>query len=400
MNKVSQAVILAGGQGTRLRPLTLTTPKPMIPFHGKPFAHYLVELSKKNGIEEIVFLTGYLGEQFPAYFGDGSKFGVKISYNDTPLEDDTGTRVRKAHHLLHDRFLLMYGDNYWPLDLKTLTAFHDTRKVPLTVTVYERPHSEAKKNNVLVDDKGYVTAYDKKRETPGLNGVDIGFFIVEKEALDLLPEENSLFETSVMLPLISKRKLAGFLTKHPYWGLTDAERLPGVTRALDPARKVAFIDRDGTINKRAPKAEYVASWAQFEFLPGSVEGLKILSSAGYELYVISNQSGIARGMVTPAALQDIHARMTASLAKEGVTIHGIYFCPHGWHDGCQCRKPRAGMLYQAAREYDIDLTRSILIGDDICDIEAGRAAGCAANYLVNEKQTLFKTARSIVSARA
>lgn len=393
---IRQAVILAGGQGTRLRPLTVTTPKPMIPFHGKPFAHYLVELLKKNGIEEVVFLTGYLGEQFPAYFGDGSKFGLRIRYNDTPLENDTGTRVRKARHLLNDRFLLLYGDNYWPLNLKQLVGFHEKRNVPLTVTVYERPHSEAKKNNMLVDGDGFVTAYDKKRETPGLNGVDIGFFIVEKEALDLLPEENSLFETNVMLPLIPKRRLAGFLTKHPYWGLTDHERLSGVSRALDPNRKVAFLDRDGTINRRAEEAQYVSNWQQFEFLPGAIEGLKLLSDAGYELYVISNQSGIARGMVTPEALEDIHARMMAALEEEGVAIRTIYFCPHGWHDGCECRKPKAGMLYQAAREHDIDLTRSILIGDDERDIEAGEAASCDHNYLVSETRSLAEIAKSLV----
>ncbi len=398
--RIRQAVILAGGQGTRLRPLTLTTAKPMIPFHGKPFAHYLVDLLKKNGIEEIIFLTGYLGEQFPAYFGDGSTFGLNIKYNDTPLEDDTGTRVKKARHLFDERFLLMYGDNYWPLDLPALAAFHEKRKVPLTVTVYERPHSEAKKNNMRVDAEGFVTTYDKKRETPGLNGVDIGFFIVEKEALNLLPESNSLFETNVMWPLIPKHKLGGFLSKHPYWGLTDAERLPGVARALDPARKVAFLDRDGTINRRPPKAEYVKNWGEFEFLPGSIDGMKMLSEAGYELYVISNQSGIARGMVTPEALEDIHSHMKTELAKHGITIQDIYFCPHGWDEGCPCRKPAPGMLYQAAREHDIDLTRAILIGDDERDIEAGRAGGCASTYLVSEEETLFSVAKQLASQAA
>ena len=377
MNTISQAVILAGGQGTRLRPLTDTIPKPLIHFHGKPFAQYLIELLKKNGVRDIVFLTGYLGEQFPAVFGDGSQFGLRIRYNHTPLEDDTGTRVRKARHLFDDCFLLLYGDNYWPLDLAKLEAFHREHKVPLTVTVYERPHSEAKKNNVLVDSDGFVTVYDKKRETPGLNGVDIGFFIVERDALDLLPQENALFETSVMLPLIKERKLAGFPTKHPYWGLTDAERLPGVSRALDPKRKVLFLDRDGVINKKPPKAEYVKTWEEFEFLPGASDALYALTAKGYELYIISNQAGIARDAMTSDGLEDIHHRMRAELEKLGVTIAGIYVCPHGWDEGCECRKPKPGMLFQTAREHDIDLTRAVFIGDDERDGEAAAAAGCS-----------------------
>src|SRR5579872_486054 len=121
---IKQAVILTGGQGLRLRPLTLTTPKPLIPIHGKPFVQYLVELLKANGIKKIVFLTGYLGEQIEEYFGDGKKFGVQITYSHLPIEFDTGARIKVAKKVFEDTFLLLYCDNYWPLNLKELTAFY------------------------------------------------------------------------------------------------------------------------------------------------------------------------------------------------------------------------------------------------------------------------------------
>lgn len=373
MKSLRQAVILAGGQGTRLRPLTLTTPKPLIPIHGKPFAEYLVDLLKKNGIKEIIFLTGYLSEQFPAYFGDGSKFGISIKYSESALEDETGTRLRKAKPLLDEQFLLLYGDNFWPLNLEKLLTFHQEKKILTTVTVYERQDKE-KKNNMLVEG-GMVTIYDKKREIPGLSGVDIGFFILSRSVLDLIPEDNVNFEKAVLPQLIEKKQLAGFLTKQPYWGLTDAERLSGVARALDPNRKVVFLDRDGTLNVRAPKGNYVTRREEFIFLPGTLEALEKLVRAGYEMYIISNQSGIARGIMTEDDLSDIHAYMREELKKKGIVLSGIYYCPHGWDSTCECRKPKPGMLLQAAREHDIDLSRSLFIGDDDRDGQAAQAAG-------------------------
>ena len=373
MQKIRQAVILAGGEGTRLRPLTLTTPKPLINIHGKPFAEYLVELLKKNGIEEIIFLTGYLAEQFPAHFGDGSNFGLRIRYNETPIKDETGTRLRKAAPMLDEQFLLLYSDNYWPLNLEKLLAHHESAGTPATVTVYER-NDPTKKNNMLVQN-GMVEIYDKKRETESLNGVDIGFFILSKSVLDLLPEGNVNFEKTVLPQLIEKRQLAGFLTKQPYWGLTDKERLPGVERALNPNRKVLFLDRDGIINVRPPKGDYVKKMEEFKFLPGAVEALQRLSKAGYEFYVISNQAGIARGFMTENDLAAIHQKMQKELARHGIAFSGIYYCPHGWDSLCECRKPKSGMLYQAAREHDIDLSRALFIGDDERDKEAGDAAG-------------------------
>lgn len=381
--RLRQAVILVGGEGTRLRPLTLTTPKPLLPIHGKPFAHYLVELLRKNGIEEIIFLTGYLAEQFPTYFGDGSSFGLKIRYSETPITNDTGARLRKARLMLNETFLLLYGDNYWPLDLEKLLAQHEKTNTLATVTVYERDNPE-KKNNMLVEGE-LVKIYDKKRETLGLNGVDIGFFILSRDVLGLLPEGNVNFELAVLWQLIAQKQLGGFLTRQPYWGLTDAERLPAVERALDPERKVLFLDRDGVINVRAAQAEYIKTPEEFTFLPGAIEALVQLTRVGFELYVISNQAGIARGVMSESDLVAIHQKMEKELNKHGVTIAGIYYCPHGWDSGCECRKPKPGMFYQAAREHDIDLSRAFFVGDDERDKEVGALIGLRTLLVPSEK---------------
>lgn len=225
-----QAIILAGGLGMRLRPLTLTTPKPMIPIHGKPFVEHLVMLLKKNGVDDIVFLTGYLGEQFPAHFGDGSKWGLRIRYSHSVVDDDTGERIRKASSMLGEQSMLLYGDNYWPLELAALKAHHEKMNTLATVTVFERPDAGGK-NNIRVED-GLVTVYDKSRTMNDLNGVDIGFYILAKAVTDRIPEGNVNFEAAVLPGLVAEGELAGFLTQKPYTSLTSIEKLSQVEAML------------------------------------------------------------------------------------------------------------------------------------------------------------------------
>lgn len=155
--------------------------------------------------------------------------------------------------------------------------------------------------------------------------------------------------------------------------------------------KAAFLDRDGVIN--ADKG-YVHRWEDFEFLPGAVEAMRRLSEAGYALVVATNQSGIARGYFTERDYAALTETYTAWLRDRGIALLGVYHCPHhpaGTVDRfaveCTCRKPAPGMLVRAAQEHGIDLARSILIGDKIADVEAGRAAGMGAAYLVQSAQT-------------
>lgn len=373
MEKITQAVILAGGKGARLMPLTKDRPKPMVEIHGRPFLEYLLELLKENGIERVLILTGHMGEKISDYFGDGKRFGLHISYSDSPAEDETGARLRNAKEALDDEFLLLYCDNYWPLKLEKLLAFHREHGNTATATIYANKDNYSR-NNVRVGADGMVELYDKSRSTKGLNGIDVGFFILKKHVLDLLPEGNPSFEAEVLPRLVEKKELAGFLTEHRYYTIGSLERFEQAVAFLKH-KKVALLDRDGVLNKKAPKAEYVKNWSEFEFLPRAVEGLKELIRKGYELYIITNQSGIARGHMSERDLKDLHERMLEELQKSGVSISGIYYCPHDWDGGCECRKPKPGMLFAAAREHRFDLTKAIYIGDDKRDNEAAEAAG-------------------------
>lgn len=398
MKELTQAVILAGGAGKRLQPFTKHNPKPMIPINGQLFLVYLIKLLKENGIKEVIILTGYLGEKIEKYFGNGKDFGIKIKYSYTPFlnesgeENESGIRLKNAQNLLDNFFLLLYCDNYWPLNLSKLFQYFNNHPSDVLVTVYSNKDNSTK-NNILVNDKGEVAKYDKSRQGKKLNGVEIGFFIINKKVLDLLPKNNLQFETTVLPKLILKRRLGGFLTDQKYYSISDLNRVQITAKFLTP-KKVVFLDRDGVINKRPPKADYVKSWEEFEFLPGSVEAIKLLTKNNYEIFIISNQSGIARGAMTKKDLDLIHNKMTDELKKNRGIIAGTYVCPHGWDEGCDCRKPQAGLLYQASNEHFIDLTKAIFIGDDERDLEAGEKVGCKT-FLVNKRKNLLQIVNSL-----
>ncbi|TSC96834.1 MAG: D-glycero-D-manno-heptose 1,7-bisphosphate phosphatase [Parcubacteria group bacterium Athens1014_26] len=391
--KIRQAVILAGGLGTRLCPLTDSLPKPMIPINGRPFLEYQIKLLKEKGVEEIILLLGYLPEKIMDYFKDGSRFGVSIKYSVGKIEDETGTRIKNASHLLDDLFFLLYCDNYLPFNLEKFLKFHFGHNALLTSTIYTN-RDNSTKNNILVDDSGYVFVYDKTRTAENLNGVEAGFFIMDKKVIDLMPEHNFSFEKVIFPVLLKDKKMAGFMTDHKYYSIGSLERLPLTEKFLKP-KKVIFLDRDGVINKKAARGEYIKNWKEFELLPGVIEAIKMLKENNYSIYIISNQAGIARKMMTTEDLEIIHDNSRKELQKNGTDIDGIYYCPHGWNEGCECRKPKTGMFFQAAKDHAIDLTKAVFIGDDERDLEAGEAADCKA-FLVNQDFNLLKAVKSLI----
>lgn len=135
-----------------------------------------------------------------------------------------------------------------------------------------------------------------------------------------------------------------------------------------------FLDRDGVINENL-RHDYVKSWQEFRFLPGSLEAIAALTTAGHRLVVCTNQAGIAHGSLTREVLEDIHGRMLAQVAASGGRIEKVYYCAHGKDEGCGCRKPQPGLLLRARDELGLDMTGAVFIGDSMTDVRAGQAAG-------------------------
>lgn len=371
---IRQAVILAGGLGSRLQTLTEKTPKPMVAFHGKPFVEYLVEMLRGQGIKEIVFLLGYLPEAVMNYFGDGRNLGLSVRYSVQPVETDTGSRLKAAADLLEDSFLLLYCDNYLPLRLQEMWDFWKRSEREAMITVYANTDGWTR-SNLKVDAEGFVSIYDKSRTRPDLQGVDIGFGFFQKHHIAGLPEGNVSFEKELYPFLVQKGQLAGYVTHHRYYSVGSLERLKETEKFL-AFPKAIFLDRDGVLNRKAEAGQYVSSPEDFVWLPGSLEALRLLRESGYAVFVITNQAGIARGILSQETLDAIHAEMCADAEAAGGSITKVYVCPHHWDENCECRKPKPGLLFVAQREQALDLTRCSFVGDQDSDRQAAQAAGC------------------------
>lgn len=396
MGKIKQAVIFAGGLGERLKPFTETNPKPMYPIQGRPFIEYLVEQIADFGIKDIVILLGYLPEKVTEYLGDGSRYGVKITYCITPVEYDTQYRLKAAENDLQDEFLMMYCDNYCPINFERLVSAYEENGAWIQFTAYANLDGYTK-NNLRIADNGQVLVYDKKRTQPDLQGVDIGYAIVSKKVLSLMSDQNENFEAVVYPQLVKQGLLYATVTQHRYYSIGSFERIE-LTQEFFSGQKYIFLDRDGTLDVRPPKAHYVEKPEDFVWLPGAKEAVKKLKDAGYFIILVSNQAGIAMGRLTDEDVALVNEKMQDDLLAIGACIDAIYYCPHGWDSTCSCRKPKPGMLYQAQKDYSINLPECVMIGDDERDVQTAENAD-VHGILVDDNYTLLDAVNDLLAGK-
>lgn len=374
-----QAVLLCGGLGTRLRPLTDNIPKPMVLVNGKPFLHYLLDQLSGQGIKRFVLLTGYLGEQILTYFGDGSAWGWEITYSQGPADWDTGRRIWEAKELFDPKFLLLYSDNFVQVRLHTLDALHQQHTVPISLVLAPKA-----KGNISISETGGITAYDKNRNGEGFDYVEVGYMIIERD--QVLRDFSSYagfpdFNFSLVLQKFAgEDKIAGCIVRDPYHSISDPERWKKVCEYLMP-KKILLIDRDGTINKKAPKGEYITAWDNFEFVPETYAAMQLLAEEGFQFIIITNQAGIARGKMSVADLEGMHQKMLEKFIEDKISILKIYYSPHHWEENSFMRKPQPGMFFQASAEFNLRLDKTIYIGDDTRDCTSGYNAGCTSIFL-------------------
>ena len=385
MNKLSasdlpeQAVVICGGRGERLRPHTDSVPKPMVDVNGVPFLEHLMRQLAIAGLERFLLLTGYLGEQIKGYFGDGQKFGWTVEYSDGPAGWLTGRRLIEASPHLDSTFLLAYSDNYAQVDLSA--AVETWTRLNPTVTVHMAKKSPG---NLLVDERGLVTSYDRDRRTPGMTHVEIGYALTHRDelltCLASLPDAPDCDLSDGLARLARTGSLGAVALHGPYHSVSDSDRLRE-TRSYLQRKPLLLLDRDGTINKRMPVGEYVTNWDQFVFIPETVAALVDLAARGFHFAVLTNQAGVARGMIEPDELDRIHKLMVEELAGLGVPVDAVYVCTDHWLDGSYRRKPEPGMLFEASSEAGTAPEMLVFVGDDSRDLEAATRAGCGFVYV-------------------
>lgn len=400
-----QAVIMAGGKGTRIASVAKDIPKPMIQICGKPILQYQIECLKKQGIANIILIIGHLGSVIEEYFGDGSNFDVHIIYikEDEPL--GTAGALYYLKDIMTDDFLLINGDIIFDVDFERFMNYHKEKGG--YATIFTHPNSHPYDSGlVITDHDGFVTKWLHKEDERVFykNRVNAGIHILSPKVLEMFqkPQKKDL-DRDVLKILIPKHQLAAYDSPEYVKDMGTPDRYQMVAKDVESGlvhaknlknkQKAVFLDRDGTINIYKG---FINKAEEFELIPGIAEIIKKINVSGYLAIIVTNQPVIARGECSLEELGRIHEKMETLLGQEGAYIDDILYCPHHPDKGfegerreykieCECRKPKPGMLFQAAEKYNIDLGESYMVGDDERDMEAGRRAGCK----------LWKTERNV-----
>jgi D-glycero-D-manno-heptose 1,7-bisphosphate phosphatase len=238
------------------------------------------------------------------------------------------------------------------------------------VTVFPKPE----KNNMLLDEEGKVTKYDNKRDDPNLRFIDVGYMLADKRVLHHIDGSNVSF-SEIIKRLAGCGELYGFVNQNPYYSLTDLERMRKAEEYLSE-KKIILLDRDGVINVKAQKGEYITKPEEFKFIPGVLEFMEKMSGEGYSFVIITNQAGVARGKFTADDLDRVHQFMLTAMAEKRINVLKIYICPHHWEEKCFCRKPNPGMFLQASKDFQFRLDHTFFIGDDERDCLAAYHSNC------------------------
>lgn len=382
VGRITQAIVLAGGRGTRLGSLTQHTPKPLLPVAGKPFLAYLLWLLVQQGVSELVLSVGYLSESIIQALGDGSRFGVRIRYavEKTPL--GTGGAVRFAASFLpfpDKAFFVLNGDTLLDCNLQKLARL--MLEGSATAGMALRQVEDVGRYGAVITENAKVTAFSEKSAN-GPGTVNGGVYALLPQALDTLPEGASSIEQDLFPQLTTQGQLAALRTTGFFLDIGLPETYQEAQTALpawqEGARKrkpFVLLDRDGTLIE---EKNYLCDPNEVVLLPGVGEGLAALQQSGFGLAVVTNQAGIGRGYYQKADMDAVNDRMAAYLSEYGVHLNGLFFCPHHPDAGCLCRKPRPGLVMQAMRQlpgFFPDF--SYVVGDKASDVDLALGVGAS-----------------------
>lgn len=240
---IKQAVILAGGKGVRLLPITRNLPKPMAPINGIPFLSYLIYSLKKSGIKNILILVGYKSKKIIEYYNQYTEINIKFHFSS--VKSDTGRRVLNAYSYLDKEFLLLYGDNFWEPNISKMYKKFKNKKAIISTTVFNNKSGTAeygKENNINVKSNSFVEKYDKSRKDKKLNGVDIGFFIIKKSFLNNFKNKNMNYslEKDILTKAIKLQKLIAYRTNLQYYSLTNIKMLSNFEK-ISKLKKINYL---------------------------------------------------------------------------------------------------------------------------------------------------------------
>ena len=420
-----KTVIMAGGKGTRITSVASDIPKPMIKINNKPVLEYEIECLRNQGFKDIIITVSHLGDVIMDYFGDGTKvspvtnkpFGVHIEYYFEKDPLGNAGALFKIKDKLDSDFLLLNGDALFDVDFNRFVHFHQSHKG--LVTLFTHPNNHPYDSGLIISDKNNVVnqwlTKDDSRPKYYKNRVNAGLHVINPRVLDEVNIDASVIGTldknnkyikvdldrQLLKPLAGTGKMFCYDspeyvkdmgTPERYYAVCNDYKTGKITnKNLNNKQKAIFLDRDGTINKYVG---FLNNINDFELIDGVADAIKAINESGYLAIVITNQPVVARGEISFDELNEIHNKMETLLGENGAYLDGIYYCPHHPHSGfigevpelkvdCECRKPKPGMLIKAAKDFNIDLSNSWMVGDSENDIKAGKNANCKTALIGN-----------------
>jgi D,D-heptose 1,7-bisphosphate phosphatase len=395
----TQAVILCGGLGTRLGALTATTPKPLLPVAGAPFLDVLLFEIGRHGIKEVLLLAGFEGEQIRRYAAAtplAVRFGLKIDVVVEHSPAGTGGALKRAQDQLADPFLLINGDTWFDVNLLGLAPGPSHPDWLVSMALRRVP--DASRYGLVKLDGEVVTSLAEKPTFGGSGLINGGVWLVRREMVGLLSETCSI-ERDLLPDLATAGRVAGTVVDGYFIDIgvpDDLERAQSEVPAHQ-RRPSAFLDRDGVLNV---DAGYVGTIDRWRWIDGAQAAVKRFNDLGWYVFLVTNQSGIARGLYDEADLGVLHRHVFDELAEYGAHVDDVRYCPYHaeasvprYRKESDWRKPREGMIIDLMNHWPIDRQASLLIGDTPSDLEAARRAGVAGRLFQGGRLDRFVDAQ-------
>lgn len=377
MRPYREAIVLAGGFGTRLAHVVSDVCKPMAPVAGRPFLRFIMDQLAAAGFDRVVVADGYRREQIEGFFGPTYR-GMSIEYSpeETPLL--TGGAVKRAlNSCQSDWVFVLNGDTWLDADFSAMEAAAcDAPEGVSAVIAVKRMRDFERYGTVDVGADGALTAFHEKRPCEeGL--INAGVYLLLRDALNNMPVKFSL-ESDYFERVVGEGALCAVECPGGFIDIgvpEDYEFAQTMLAPLARSWKLAMFDRDGTINV---DTGHLHEPEKLELIPSTVDIMRGYSDdPDYKVVVVTNQAGIAKGLYTEADMRRLHRCMEDELEKLGVRVDAWYFCPHhpDYTGPCECRKPAPGMLLAAMRDFDAESAECVMYGDKPSDEAAAITAG-------------------------
>lgn len=383
---IKEAIILAGGLGTRLRSVVADLPKCMAPVCGKPFLHYVIKVLQQQGIEKFIFAVGYKYQSIENWLTTGyPNLNYQLVIEAEPL--GTGGAILLAcKKATEPEVLVLNGDTFFNVDVKSFVQFHSTHKSSCTLAL--KPMQNFDRYGVVGLNNDNSIASFKEKQYYQQGNISGGVYILNVSAFlkHSLPEKFSI-EKDYLEKFYQEEKMYGYVQDKYFidigmpedYSLAQTE----MVKQFLPIDKTwtLFLDRDGVINHEKHK-DYIHSWDEFVFYDGAKEAIAKFAAVFGRIIIVTNQRGVGKGVTKKEDLETIHRNMKAAIENAGGRIDGIYYCPD-INDDSPSRKPNKGMGLQAQKDFpEIDFSKAIMVGNTLSDMQFGRNLAMAATVFL------------------